>query len=250
MCGVVDGGITDGAWGFEAGQSGVGDIFGWYVEPCGAVGVPRRRPGPPASARTPSLSELAGRQPVGEHGLVALDWWNGNRSVLVDHELSGVLVGAYPGAPGAGRSTGRCSSRPRSAPARIIDAFEVAGVPVTELVIAGGLIDEPGPHADLRRRDPAPAQPDRLGPGPGAGRGDPRRRGGRLPTRTCRPRPRSWASGRARRLPARPGAGRRLRRRSTRSTATLHDYFGRGDNAGAAPAARASATPPYGPGRR
>ena len=96
MCGVVDGGITPGLLGYEAGQSGVGDIFGWFVE----------RQVPPdyyaeAERRGVSvhrlLSELATGQTVGEHGLVALDWHSGNRSVLVDHELSGVLVGVTLG---------------------------------------------------------------------------------------------------------------------------------------------------------
>src|SRR3954467_9152473 len=92
MCGVVDGGIVPGLWGYEAGQSGVGDIFGWFVDNC----VPPRYHDE-AKARGIDvhqyLSELAGEQQPGEHGLVALDWNNGNRSILVDHELSGVIVG-------------------------------------------------------------------------------------------------------------------------------------------------------------
>ena len=91
MCGVVADGIVPGLWGYEAGQSGVGDIFGWFVENCV----------PPAYAETAAgraslhehLTALAAAQPVGEHGLVALDWHSGNRSVLVDHDLSGVIVG-------------------------------------------------------------------------------------------------------------------------------------------------------------
>ena len=92
MCGVVDGGITAGLWGYEAGQSGVGDIFGWFVD----HGVP---PAYHDAARERGISvhalltELAATQAIGEHGLVALDWHSGNRSVLVDHELSGVVVG-------------------------------------------------------------------------------------------------------------------------------------------------------------
>ncbi len=92
MCGVVRGGIVPEQWGYEAGQSGVGDIFAWYVE----SGVP---PAYHAQARAlgigvhEHLTALGAAQSVGEHGLVALDWWSGNRSVLVDHELSGVLVG-------------------------------------------------------------------------------------------------------------------------------------------------------------
>lgn len=137
MCGVVDGGITAGFWGYEAGQSGVGDIFAWYVE----HGVP---PGyHEEAARTGEplhelLTRLAGEQEVGEHGLVALDWHNGNRSVLVDHELSGLILGLT------------LASRPPEiyralleatafGTRRIIGAFETAGVPVDELIIAGGL---------------------------------------------------------------------------------------------------------------
>ena len=92
MCGVVEGGVVRGKWGYEAGQSGVGDIFGWFVD----AQVP---PSYVAAANAAGqsvhayLSALASAQPVGAHGLIALDWNNGNRSVLVDHELSGVLLG-------------------------------------------------------------------------------------------------------------------------------------------------------------
>ncbi len=92
MCGAVLGGITPGLWGYEAGQSGVGDIFGWFVEHL--VG-PEYHEEAARRGRTlhEHLSQLAGEQEVGEHGLMALDWHSGNRSVLVDHELSGVILG-------------------------------------------------------------------------------------------------------------------------------------------------------------
>src|SRR6266536_1990744 len=138
MCGVVDGGIIAGLWGYEAGQSGVGDIFAWFVDH--AV--------PPAyldaaAERGVSVHELlsaeAIAQPAGAHGLVALDWLNGNRSVLVDHHLSGVIAGLT------------LATRPHEiyralieatafGTRAIIDAFSSSGVPVTELVIAGGLM--------------------------------------------------------------------------------------------------------------
>ncbi len=83
MCGVVDGGIVAGLWGYEAGQSGVGDIFSWFTR----NGVPgeladqaRRR----GVSLPQLLDEQAAAQPPGAHGLIALDWENGNRSVLVD----------------------------------------------------------------------------------------------------------------------------------------------------------------------
>jgi L-ribulokinase len=141
MCGVVDGGIVPGLWGYEAGQSGVGDIFGWLVDHA----VPPRYHDE-ARARDLDvheyLSELAAAQEVGAHGLVALDWNNGNRSVLVDHELSGLIVGltlatraedlyrALVEATAFGTRT-------------ILESFAAAGVPVTELFAAGGLIKNP-----------------------------------------------------------------------------------------------------------
>ncbi len=138
MCGVVDGGIVAGLWGYEAGQSGVGDIFGWFVESSVPASYAQA-----AAAEGVGLHEhltaLAARQQVGEHGLVALDWHSGNRSVLVDHELSGVVVGltlqtrpedvyrALIEATAYGTRT-------------IVEAFESSGVPVTEFIVAGGLL--------------------------------------------------------------------------------------------------------------
>ncbi|MFD6753136.1 ribulokinase [Micromonospora gifhornensis] len=128
MCGVVEGGISAGAWGYEAGQSGVGDIFGWFV----------KHAAPAEVASHERLTELAAAQPVGAHGLVALDWWNGNRSLLVNHDLSGMIVGLT------------LATRPEDVyralleataygTRMIIEAFVEAGVPVNDLVIAGGL---------------------------------------------------------------------------------------------------------------
>ena len=141
MCGVVDGGITPGLLGYEAGQSGVGDIFGWFVErqvPPDYYAEAERR----GISVHRHLSELAAEQQVGEHGLVALDWHSGNRSVLVDHELSGVLVGTTLG------------TRPEDiyralveatafGTRKIIESFECRGVPVLEFTVAGGLLKNP-----------------------------------------------------------------------------------------------------------
>ncbi|MTV25103.1 ribulokinase [Nitriliruptoraceae bacterium ZYF776] len=141
MCGVVDGGIVDGLYGYEAGQSGVGDIFAWVVDHATPPEVHEA-----AAAAGLGVHELltqrAAEVPIGGHGLVVLDWHNGNRSVLVDHELSGVVVGLT------------LATRPHElyrahleatafGTRRIIDAFEEAGVPVRELVVAGGLLKNP-----------------------------------------------------------------------------------------------------------
>ncbi|GAB4057787.1 ribulokinase [Catellatospora paridis] len=128
MCGVVDGGISPGAWGYEAGQSGVGDIFGWFVEHAAPAGFDSHE----------RLSELAAAQPVGGHGLIALDWWNGNRSLLVNHDLSGLIVGLTLATRPADVYRALLESTAYGT-RMIMEAFAVAGVPVTELVVAGGL---------------------------------------------------------------------------------------------------------------
>ncbi len=138
MCGVVDGGILAGYWGYEAGQSGVGDIFAWFAD----TSAP---PEYHAEAERRGLdihdhlSELAAGQRVGEHGLVALDWHNGNRSVLVDHELSGAVVGQTLAT--RPEDTYRALLEATAFGTRtIIEAFTASGIEVSELVIAGGLL--------------------------------------------------------------------------------------------------------------
>ncbi|MBL8901368.1 MAG: ribulokinase [Planctomycetes bacterium] len=81
--GVVQDGILPGFFGYEAGQAGFGDLFGWFVE---------RLLGREDAAFA-DLERRASALPAGRHGLLALDWWNGNRSILIDPELSGLIVG-------------------------------------------------------------------------------------------------------------------------------------------------------------
>ncbi|MGN6176550.1 MAG: ribulokinase [Streptosporangiaceae bacterium] len=137
MCGVVDGGIVAGRWGYEAGQTGVGDIFAWFADH--AVPAPYTEQ---AARRGMSVHDLlsaeAAAQPAGAHGLIALDWLNGNRSVLVDHHLSGVVAGLTLAtrAPDIYRALIESTAFGTRV---IIDAFEAAGIGVSELVIAGGL---------------------------------------------------------------------------------------------------------------
>jgi len=138
MCGVVDGGIVAGRYGYEAGQTGVGDIFAWFadhaVPPAYHEAAARR-----GLSVHDLLSAEAAAQPTGAHGLIALDWLNGNRSVLVDHRLSGVVAGLTLAtrAPDVYRALIESTAFGTRV---IIDAFEGAGVNVGELVIAGGLI--------------------------------------------------------------------------------------------------------------
>ena len=137
MCGVVDGGITPGLWGYEAGQSGVGDIFGWFVDNSVAAEYEDLAAIAGKSVHE-YLSDLAARQQVGQHGLLALDWHNGNRSVLVDHELSGLIVGLTVAT--RPEDIYRALIEATAFGARtIVEAFNTAGVPVTEFVVAGGL---------------------------------------------------------------------------------------------------------------
>jgi L-ribulokinase len=88
VCGVVDSSVIPGYYGIEAGQSAVGDIFLWFVEK-----LVSDRYGKTVDERFKNLDKKASLQKPGEHGLVALDWNNGNRTILVDVRLSGLLVG-------------------------------------------------------------------------------------------------------------------------------------------------------------
>ncbi|MDH6213998.1 ribulokinase [Streptomyces pseudovenezuelae] len=136
-CGVVEGGIVAGSFGYEAGQSGVGDIFAWWVDNA----VPERYHEPGRGVHE-VLGELAARQRVGEHGLLALDWMGGNRSVLVDHELSGALLGMTLSTTVVDIYRALLESTAFGTRV-IVDTFENAGLPVTEFVAAGGLVRNP-----------------------------------------------------------------------------------------------------------
>jgi len=137
MCGVVEDGIIPGYFGFEAGQSCVGDHFAWFVENC----VPAKYQ-EEAQARGLNvhqlLEEKAAQQKPGEHGLVALDWWNGNRSILVDVDLTGVLIGATLATKP--EDIYRALIEATAFGTRvIIEAFDTNGVAVDEIVACGGL---------------------------------------------------------------------------------------------------------------
>jgi L-ribulokinase len=137
MCGYVEDGIIPGFFGYEAGQSCVGDHFAWFVENC----VPARYE-KEAAERGLDIHELleekAAKLKPGESGLVALDWWNGNRSVLVDVDLTGVLVGATL-ATKAEEIYRALIEATAYGTRMIVETFQANGVPVKEIVTTGGL---------------------------------------------------------------------------------------------------------------
>ena len=226
MCGVVHDGIVPGLYGYEAGQSGVGDIFGWYVEqqvPPAYHDAARER----GVGLHDHLSELASRQRIGEHGLVALDWHNGNRSVLVDHELSGMVVGLT------------LATRPEDVyralfeatafgTRTIIESFEAAGLPVEELVIAGGLLKNPflmQMYADVTRRELSLIESDQ-GPALGSAMHAAVAAGAYPDIEAA-----TAAMGKVRRAAYTPDpAASEAYDALYAEYATLHDYFGRGAN--------------------
>ncbi len=137
ICGYVEDGILPGLFGYEAGQSCVGDHFAWFLENCVPASYEKEAAGRGISIHQ-LLEEKASALKPGESGLVALDWWNGNRSVLVDVDLTGLLIGA------------NLQTRPEEIYRALIEStaygtrviiedLESHGVPVTEMVAAGGL---------------------------------------------------------------------------------------------------------------
>ncbi len=130
LCGIVDGSIMPGYFGMEAGQPAVGDIFNWFVNNFDA--------GQKAHV---TLSKSAAKLSPGESGLLALDWNNGNRTVLVDPRLTGVLVGQtlHTTRPEVYRALIEGSAFG----ARIImERFEEYGVPVREVINCGGIAEK------------------------------------------------------------------------------------------------------------
>jgi L-ribulokinase len=137
MCGYVEDGIIPGLFGYEAGQSCVGDHFAWFVENCVPSAYEKE-----ASERKVDIHQLleekAAKLKPGESGLLALDWWNGNRSVLVDVDLTGLLIGATLATKP--EEIYRALIEATAFGTRVIvDTFQMNDVPVTELVACGGL---------------------------------------------------------------------------------------------------------------
>ena len=133
VCGIVDGSILPGYYGIEAGQSAVGDIFLWWVNHL----VPDRY-GKTQDEKFAKLAALAALQKPGEHGLLALDWNHGNRCILVDVRLSGLLVGQtlHTEAHEIYRALIEATA---FGALTIINRIEEYAVPVKEVVNCGGL---------------------------------------------------------------------------------------------------------------
>jgi L-ribulokinase len=137
VCGVVQDGVVPGYWGYEAGQAGVGDLFAWYVEQAVPAKVTAEAARQKLSVHD-YLSGQAGKLKPGASGLLALDWWAGNRSVLMDADLTGVILGLT------------IESRPAEiyralieatafGTRKIVDSFVSRGLAINELIASGGL---------------------------------------------------------------------------------------------------------------
>jgi L-ribulokinase len=123
--GVVKDGILPGMYGYESGQAAVGDIFGWFAKNFTTVSIDE-------------IEELAGRLAPGESGLVALDWMNGNRSVLMNTNLSGTILGLTLSSTPAEIQRALIEATAFGTKI-IVDSYIDNKVPVTELVACGGL---------------------------------------------------------------------------------------------------------------
>ncbi|ATC64377.1 ribulokinase [Nibricoccus aquaticus] len=130
ICGIVKGAILPGFYGIEAGQSAVGDIFKWYVE-----GVLKD------AKLHATLTAEAAKQKPGQHGLLALDWNNGNRTILVDQRLTGLMLGQTLHTTPAEIYRALIEATAFGARA-IIERIKEYGVPIERVVCAGGIAEK------------------------------------------------------------------------------------------------------------
>ncbi|HEY0776433.1 MAG TPA: FGGY-family carbohydrate kinase, partial [Gemmatirosa sp.] len=130
LCGIVPESVLPGAYGLEAGQSAVGDIFSWLVDTVR-----------PANLGHAELTAEADRLAPGESGVLALDWWNGNRTVLVDQRLTGLMLGLTLYTTPA--EVYRALVEATAFGARVImERYEEYGVPVARIVNCGGIAEK------------------------------------------------------------------------------------------------------------
>lgn len=155
ISGVVADGIIPGLYGYEAGQAAVGDIFAWFMEN-GVPAIYRDEAARRGLDLYAYMQAEAARYAPGETGLLALDWWNGCRTTLVDAELSGLLVGATLATPAPAMYRALLEATAFGA-RKIIETFVDAGVSVERIVAAGGVAHR-NPlllqiHADVTNRE-------------------------------------------------------------------------------------------------
>jgi L-ribulokinase len=132
LCGIVNGSVLPGYFGLEAGQSAVGDIFNWfvnYIQPGGKAGTHEQ------------LTKGAAKLQPGESGLLALDWNNGNRTILVDQRLTGLLVGQTLYTTPAEIYRALIEATAFGA-LTIINCFEEYGVKIGQIVNCGGIAEK------------------------------------------------------------------------------------------------------------
>jgi L-ribulokinase len=134
VCGIVPESIVPGMFGIEAGQSAVGDLFDWFVRRIAPEGLR----GAEGHAR---LSAEAARLRPGESGLVALDWHNGNRNVLTDPLLTGLIVGETLATTAAEIYRALIEATAFGA-RRIIERIEEFGVKIERVVACGGIAEK------------------------------------------------------------------------------------------------------------
>lgn len=137
ICGFVKDGILPGYYGYEAGQSAVGDIFAWFTENCVPAWVEEKAKDEGTNVHAWLEAEAAKLKP-GESGLLALDWWNGNRSVLVDADLTGLFMGMTLTTTPAEMYRALLETTAFGTN-KIIKTFDEAGLEITELYACGGL---------------------------------------------------------------------------------------------------------------
>lgn len=137
ICGVVADGIMPGLYGYEAGQGCVGDHFQWFIDNCLPKAYFSEAKEKGMNIHRLLRQKCESKRP-GETGLVALDWWNGNRSVLADADLTGMLLGmTLQTKP---EDIYRALIEATAYGTRmIIETFDDYGVPVESFYAAGGI---------------------------------------------------------------------------------------------------------------
>ena len=133
LCGIVNGSVLPGYFGLEAGQSAVGDIFNWFVN--------YLQPGGKKAGSHEELTKGAAKLKPGESGLLALDWNNGNRTILVDQRLTGLLVGQTLYTTPAEIYRALIEATAYGA-LTIINRFEEYGVKVEQVLNCGGIAEK------------------------------------------------------------------------------------------------------------